>query len=72
MKRPKREPGKTQTVRFALTMDDLAFFGPNMKRIVEPGHFHVAVGTSSADVQTTSFRLTGEPTPVPLAPPTAP
>jgi len=59
-------PGETRTVRFALTMDDLAFFGPRMRRIVEPGYFHVHVGTSSAEVQTASFRLTGETTPVPL------
>ncbi len=59
-------PGETRTVRFALTMDDLAFFGPRMRRIVEPGLFRVHVGTSSADVQTTTFRLTGPTTEVPL------
>lgn len=59
-------PGESQTVRFALTPDNLAFFGPGMKRIVEPGAFHVFVGTSSADVQQASFRLTGSTTPMPL------
>jgi len=58
--------GETQTVQFALTMDDLAFIGPGLKRIVEPGDFHVHVGTSSADVQTATFHLTGSTTPVPL------
>jgi beta-glucosidase len=71
-KRVSLSPGETETVRFALTMDDLALFGPGMKRIVEPGYFHVHVGTSSADVQTAIFRLTGETTAVPLDVPTAP
>ena len=65
-RRVRLSPGETQTVRFALTMDDLALFGPGMRRIVEPGFFHVHVGTSSADVQTATFRLTGETTPIPL------
>lgn len=60
------DPGETQRVTFTLTVDDLAFFEPGMKRIVEPGRFEVQVGTSSADVQTTSFFLTGSTTPVPL------
>lgn len=64
-------PGETQTVRFSLTTDDLAFFGPGMKRIVEPGRFHVYVGTSSAEVQQASFRLTGTTTPMPLPVPAA-
>jgi beta-glucosidase len=64
-------PGETQTVRFTLTPDDLAFFGPGMERIVEPGAFRVFVGTSSADVQQASFHLTGETTPMPLDPPGA-
>jgi beta-glucosidase len=59
-------PGETRTVEFALTMDDLAFFGPRMRRIVEPGHFRIHVGTSSADVQTTTFRLTGATTEIPI------
>ncbi len=71
-KRVRLAPGETRTVRFALTMDDLAFFGPGMKRIVEPGYFRVHLGTSSADVQTTLFRLTGSTTPLPLDIPTTP
>ena len=58
-------PGETRTVTFRLTMDDLAFFGPGMQRIVEPGRFHVFTGTSSADVQQATFRLTGATTPIP-------
>ena len=65
-------PGETRTVTFQLTMDDFALFGPGMTRIVEPGRFHVHTGTSSADVQTATFRLTGPVTPMPLPPVDAP
>ena len=65
-------PGDTRTVRFALTPDDLAYYGPRMERVVEPGRFEVQVGTSSADVQTASFRVTGPTTAVPLDGPGAP
>jgi len=65
-KRVRLNPEETRTVRFTLTMEDLAFFGPSMQRIVEPGFFRVHVGTSSTDVQTATFRLTGETTPIPL------
>jgi len=60
------DPGDTQTVRFPLTVDDLTFYGPNMNRIVEPGRFRLHVGTSSADVKTTTFQFTGSTTPIPL------
>jgi len=65
-------PGETKTVTFTLTMDDLAFHGPGLERIVEPGRFDVSVGTSSAQVQTATFRLTGTTTPMPLDPPATP
>ena len=65
-------PGETRTVRFVLTMDDLAYHGPEMERIVEPGRFEVQVGASSADVQRASFRLTGSTTAVPLDDPATP
>jgi beta-glucosidase len=60
------DPGDTQTVRFPLTVDDLTFYGPDMNRIVEPGRFRLHVGTSSADVKTTTFQFTGSTTPIPL------
>lgn len=60
------EPGETQTVRFPLTSEDFAFYGPDMKRIVEPGYFRVHVGTNSADVQTATVRLTGSTSPISL------
>jgi beta-glucosidase len=66
------DAGETRTVTFHLTMDDLALIGPDMARVVEPGRFHVHTGTSSAAVQTATFRLTGSVTPMPLPPVDAP
>jgi beta-glucosidase len=41
-------PGKdTQTVRFELGWDDLAFIGLDGKPVVEPGAFKVHVGKMS-------------------------
>jgi beta-glucosidase len=40
-------PGAHATVGFDLTPDDLAFWGIDMKRIVEPGTFHVFAGPNS-------------------------
>jgi beta-glucosidase len=53
------DPGASQTVRFAITMDDLAFVGRDGRRRVDPGRFHVHVGTSSAETQRATFHLTG-------------
>lgn len=41
--------GERQTVRFTVTPDRLAFCGPDMKPVVEPGDFEVLVGGSSRD-----------------------
>jgi len=41
------EPGQTETVRFELTWDDLAFIGPDNKPTVEPGEFKVHAGELS-------------------------
>jgi beta-glucosidase len=40
-------PGETVTVSFRLGSDDLAFFGRENTRVVEPGEFHLWVGGSS-------------------------
>jgi beta-glucosidase len=40
-------PGQTQTVRFELGWDDLAFIGRDNKPIVEPGQFKISVGELS-------------------------
>jgi beta-glucosidase len=51
------EPGRTRTVTFVLRRDDLAFYGPNLRRVVEPGTFTVYVGTSSADNSEARFEV---------------
>jgi beta-glucosidase len=53
------EPGQTRTVAFVLGRDDLAFYGPELRPMVEPGTFTVYVGTSSADVSEAQFELAG-------------
>jgi beta-glucosidase len=53
-------PGESRTVTFALTADDLAFWGLEMERVVEPGGFEVMIGGSSEDVLATRFELSGE------------
>jgi beta-glucosidase len=49
--------GETRTVTFRLDVDDLAFWGPEMRRIAEPGSFIAYVGTSSDRVQGAEFEL---------------
>lgn len=50
-------PGKTQTVSFELSTDDLAFYGREMKLTSEPGDYHAWIGGSSASTLQTSFRV---------------
>lgn len=61
-------PGETRAVTFHLDLDDLAFWGPEMRRVAEPGLFVVEVGTSSERVQGAEFELRthqGQPVHVP-------
>jgi beta-glucosidase len=58
-------PGATKTISFRVTMDDLAYMNRDTERVVEPGHFHLHVGASSADTKTVSFRLVGSTTHLP-------
>jgi len=44
-------PGEARTVSFAIRGDLLAYHGPDMKRVVEPGVFQIMVGGNSADLQ---------------------
>jgi beta-glucosidase len=51
-------PGESRTVAFVLhPSDDLSFYGPDLRRIVEPGTFTVFVGTSSESVREAHFEL---------------
>ena len=53
-------PGETRAVRFALGPDDLALYGLDMRRVVEPGTFTVWAGGSSAATLEGRFRVTGD------------
>jgi beta-glucosidase len=49
------EPGERKTVTFHLPVNQLAFYDPDLRLILEPGRILVMVGSSSADI-----RLRGE------------
>lgn len=51
------EPGETRTVTFDLHTDDMAFYGRDMTRVIEPGEFHVWLGGSSVAEGRTQFRI---------------
>ena len=52
------EPGRTETVTFELSTDDLKFYDINMNYTVEPGDFNVWIGPNSAEGLQGSFQLT--------------
>ncbi|MGJ5895417.1 glycosyl hydrolase [Streptomyces sp. V2] len=53
-------PGEERRVTFRLHTDRLAYTGPDLHRIVEPGEITVMVGSSSADIRLTgALQLTG-------------
>ena len=52
-------PGERRTINFTLSVKDLAFYDLAMRRVAEPGTFHVYVGPNSRDVQSASFTLRG-------------
>ena len=54
------DPGQQKTVTFTLKPDQLAFYGLDMKRVVEPGMFKVYVGGNSVDVVESEFELTDD------------
>lgn len=43
--------GETKTVRVPLRVRDLGLWNSAMKYVVEPGAFHVLVGSSSSDIR---------------------
>ena len=51
-------PGQTQRVRFTVAREDLAFTGIDEQPTVEPGEFHVWVGSHSAEGLAGEFVLT--------------
>ncbi len=55
--RVRLEPGESRRVEFELQADDLAFYGRDMTRVVEPGDFHVWIGGNSDTQLQSEFRL---------------
>ncbi|WP_371664634.1 glycoside hydrolase family 3 N-terminal domain-containing protein [Streptomyces sp. NBC_00280] len=53
-------PGEKRRVTFRLHTDRLAYTGPDLRRIVEPGEITVMIGASSTDIRLTgTVHLTG-------------
>jgi beta-glucosidase len=52
--------GDTRTVTFRIRPESLALYDRQMRHVVEPGTFTVYVGTSSDDVLTAHFAVTGD------------
>ena len=51
------KPGESRGVDIRVAVRDLAFYGLDMKRVVEPGAFRVYVGPSSAEGQEARFEV---------------
>jgi beta-glucosidase len=51
------KPGESRAVDIRVVVRDLAFYGLDMKRVVEPGTFRVYVGPSSAEGQEARFEV---------------
>lgn len=45
------QPGESRTLTFSLGPDELSLLGEDLRRVVEPGRFHVYVGASSRDIR---------------------
>lgn len=45
------EPGETQTVEFHIGAEQLQYIGRDLKPVVEPGKFHIHIGSSVNDTQ---------------------
>lgn len=52
--------GDARTVTFKIGPESLALYDRQMRRVVEPGTFTIYVGTSSDDVLTAHFGVTGD------------
>ncbi|HXL86491.1 MAG TPA: glycoside hydrolase family 3 C-terminal domain-containing protein, partial [Gemmatimonadaceae bacterium] len=61
--------GDTQTVTFRIRPESLALYDRQMRHVVEPGTFTIYVGTSSDDVLTAHFTVTGDVLVLAPAPP---
>jgi beta-glucosidase len=50
-------PGQARTVTFDIVPADLAFFGADMKRVVEPGTFTIFAGPDSVNLKKTTLTV---------------
>ncbi len=53
--------GERKVVTFEVGPEQLSYHGPDLKRVVEPGPFHVMVGGSSDAVKSVKLDVGGEP-----------
>ena len=51
--------GERRTVTFEVGPEQLAYHGPDLKRIVEPGRFQLMVGGNSADLKSIKLEVIG-------------
>ena len=51
------EPGESRRVQFTITPEMLSFYDRRMHRTVEPGHFEIMVGTSSATLTSKTLEV---------------
>jgi beta-glucosidase len=52
--------GERRAVTFKLGPDQLSYYGPDMKRVVEPAHFRVMTGGSSDAVKSAKLEVVGQ------------
>ncbi|GGA66830.1 glycosyl hydrolase [Neiella marina] len=52
------QPGETKTASFTITPDKLAYIGRDHKYTIDPGDFILFIGSSSAELKQTEFKLT--------------
>src|SRR2546423_12294337 len=55
------QPGETRAITFEIGPEQLAYHGPGMTRVVEPGRFDVMVGGNSVDVHSTALDVVENP-----------
>ena len=51
------QPGKSESVSFEISENELKFYNADLKYIAEPGEFTVFIGGNSRDVKQVNFNL---------------
>lgn len=52
---------ETKTISFIIQPEKLAFYGMNMKRVIEPGEFEIQVGKNAAEYVSKKFQVVTKP-----------